>query len=71
MEINNHIKDGYIQVWLSNIEQQQYDRKLLTDTIIEQYNIKPKKCRIVFMLSGTDNLYQCTENLITSNVRRI
>lgn len=71
MEINNHIKDGYIQVWLSNIEQQQYDRKVLTDIIIQQYNIKPKKCKVVFMLSGTDNLYQCTENLITSNVRRI
>ena len=71
MEINNHIKDGYIQVWLSNIEQQQYDRKVLTDIIIQQYNIKPKNCKVVFMLSGTDNLYQCTENLITSNVRRI
>ena len=71
MEINSHVKEGYIQVWLSNNEQQKYDRKLLTDQIIEKYDVKPKKYRIVFMLSGTESLYQCTENLITANVRHI
>lgn len=66
MEIYNKKKYGYIEVWLTNQEQEEIDRMALTQQILS--NIQSKKCRVVFFLSGKEDIYKCTENLITSNV---
>lgn len=66
MEIYNKKKNGYIEVWLTNQEQEEIDRTELTQQIL--FNVQSKKCRIIFFLSGKEDIYKCTENLITSNV---
>ena len=54
MEIyDKHDKD-YIEVWLTNAEQQLYDRRKLTRCLLEKANTK--KCKVVYFLSGSDDL---------------
>lgn len=66
MEIYNKQKNGYIEVWLTNQEQQEVDRSELTQQILS--NIPSKKCKVVFFLSGEQELCECTENLLTMNL---
>ena len=64
MEIYDKSNKGYIEVWLTNQEQQIYDRIKITEKLLEKH----KKCKVVFFLSGKGNLYQCTENLLIKNL---
>ena len=66
MEIYNKQDKGYIEVWLTNAEQQIYDRAELTKQLLSEVTVK--KCKVVFFLSGKGNLFQCTENLLISNL---
>lgn len=66
MEIYNKQKNGYIEVWLTNQEQQEVDTSELTQQILS--NIPSKKCKVVFFLSGEQELCECTENLLTMNL---
>lgn len=66
MEIYNKQKNGYIEVWLTNQEQQEVDTSELTQQILS--NIPSKKCKVVFFLSGEQELCEYTENLLTMNL---
>lgn len=64
MEIYDKHEKGFIEVWFTNEEQQTYDRNELTELMLG----KNKKCKVIFFLSGKENLYQCTENLLINNL---
>lgn len=66
MEIYDRQEKGYIEVWMTQQEQQEYDRSELAQCILEQKQAG-KKCRVAFFLSGEDDLFDCTENLLTMN----
>ncbi len=66
MEIYNRQKNGYIEVWLTNQEQEELDRDELTQQILS--DISSKKYKVVFFLSGQKDLYKCTENLLIGNI---
>lgn len=66
MEIYPDKDKRYISVWLTNEEQKYYDRNTLTSRLLA--NIDNPKCKVVYFLSGKDNLYQCTESLLLSNL---
>lgn len=66
MEIYNKQDKGYIEVWLTNEEQQMYDRAELTELILSK--VKAKKCKVVFFLSGQSDLLHSTEDLLIKNL---
>ena len=66
MEIYHKEDKGFIEVWLTNEEAQTYDRTELTTLLLSK--AKSPKCKIVFFLSGNENLYQNTENLLLMNL---
>lgn len=66
MEIYNKENKGFIEVWLTNEEQKKYDRKELTERLLS--DVGNKKCKVVFFLSGYDDLYSCTEGLLLRNI---
>lgn len=66
MEVYNKQEKGFIEVWLTNEEQKIYDRKELTGRLLA--NVHSKKCKVVFFLSGDDDLYSCTEWLLLRNL---
>ncbi len=66
MEIYNKSNKGYIEVWLTNKEQQMYNRAELTEKLLS--NVKAKKCKVVFFLSGQGDLFRCVENLLIKNL---
>lgn len=68
MEIYHKEDKGFIEVWLTNEEQETCDRKELTELLLS--NIPPnkrKKCKVVYYLSGKDELYPNVEGLIVMN----
>lgn len=66
MEIYDKQDKGYIEVWLTKAEQEQYDRKELTQQLLA--DITAKKCKVVYFLSGDDDLFSCTERLLIQNL---
>ncbi len=50
LEIYNKQEKGFIEVWLTNEEQQMYDRAELTELLLSK--VTSKKCKVVFFLSG-------------------
>ena len=67
MEIYDKQNSGYISVWLTKEEQQLYDRSELAKTLLSK--AKSRKCKVVFFLSGNDDLFQCTNNLLIRNIK--
>ena len=66
LEIYNNEKDNYISVWMTKEEQQLFDRQELTDLLLS--NVKNKKCKVIYFLSGNGDLYSNTEILLTRNL---
>lgn len=66
MEIYHKEDKGYIEVWLTNEEAQIYDRTELTTLLLSE--AESDKCKVVFFLSGNEDLYQNTENLLLMNL---
>lgn len=66
MEIYNKENKGFVEVWLTNEEQKIYDRKELTERLLS--DVSNKKCKVVFFMSGKDDLYSCTEGLLLRNL---
>lgn len=66
MEIIDNKKAGFIEVWMTNEEQAEYDRAELTRLLIS--NTNNKKCRVVFFLSGKEELYPNVEKLLLMNL---
>ena len=66
MEIYDKQDKGYIEVWLTNAEQHVYDRRELTKQLLSKATAK--KCKVVYFLSGSDDLLSCTERLLKNNL---
>lgn len=66
MEIYNNKQNNYISVWLTKEEQQIFNREELTKLLLANKN---KKCKIIFFLSGKDDLHANVESLVIRNLR--
>ena len=66
MEIIDKKKAGYIEVWMTNEEQAEYDRAEMTRLLLS--NTNNKKCRVVFFLSGEEELFPNVEKLLLMNL---
>ena len=66
MEIYNKESENYISVWMTKEEQQLFDREELTKLLLS--NVREKKCKVVYFLSGEGDLYRNTEILLTRNI---
>ncbi len=67
MEIVDKKDKGFIQVWLTNEEQAEYDRSELTRLLLSKAD--SKKCRVVYFLSGKEDLYPNVEKLLLMNLK--
>ncbi|MGN1086072.1 MAG: hypothetical protein ACI4Q5_03465, partial [Porcipelethomonas sp.] len=66
MKIYDKQEEGYIEVWFTNEEQQIYDRAELTKQLLSKTRVK--KCKVVYFLSGYDDLYTNTEGMLLTNL---
>ena len=66
LEIYNKESENYISVWMTKEEQQLFDREELTNLLLS--NVRNKKCKVVYFLSGEGDLYRNTEILLTRNI---
>ena len=66
MEIYNRQSKNYIEVWMTNEEQQLFDRSELTNYLLSR--IQNNSYKVVFYLSGEGDLYSDTENLLVRNI---
>lgn len=62
MEITKN--KNFIEVWLNNEEQKTVDRKELTDKLLADN----EKSRVIFFLSGSADLVDCTSQLLIRNI---
>lgn len=69
MEIYPDKDKKYISVWLTNEEQKHCDRKALTARLLK--NTDNPKCKIVYFLSGSENLYRNIEGLLIANLKNV
>ena len=67
MEILDKRDKGFIEVWLTNEEQETCDRAELTRQLLA--GTTAKKCKVVYLLSGTEDLFTNTEGLLLKNLR--
>ena len=67
MEIVDKKDKGFIEVWMTNEEQAEYDRTELTQLLLSKAG--KKKCRVVYFLSGSEELYPNIENLLLMNLK--
>lgn len=65
LEINLKEDKNYIEVWLTKTEQEKYDRNYLTKILLKG---KKTEYKVIFFLSGSENLLNCTENLLLRNL---
>ncbi len=56
--------NNFIEVWLNNAEQKTVDRKELTDKLLADN----EKIKIIFFLSGSADLVDCTSQLLIRNI---
>ena len=68
MLIYNREPQGLIEVWMTIEEQKTIDRKELTAQILADAG-HPKKCKVVYFLSGSADLTDCMSGLLRKNVR--
>ncbi len=66
MEIVDKRNKGFIEVWMTNAEQQQYDCAELTHLLLK--NADFKKCKVVFFMSGKEDLCNNTKKLLIANL---
>ncbi len=69
MELYYNPDKKYISVWLTKEEQKIYDRKILTSQILQK--VKNNKCKVVFFLSGKEDLQKNTESLLIMNLQKV
>ena len=67
MEVIDNREQGFIEVWLTNEEQAQYDRSELTRQLLSE--VGDKKCKVAFFLSGSEELQLNTERLLLANLK--
>ncbi|MDE5570198.1 MAG: hypothetical protein K2I82_06040 [Ruminococcus sp.] len=62
MEITRN--KNFIEVWLTNEEQETINRKELTDKLL----VDNEKSKVIFFLSGSADLIDCTSQLLIRNI---
>ena len=67
MLIYNREPQGFIEVWMTNEEQETIDRRELTEQILADDG-HPKKCKVVYFLSGSSDLTDCMSSLLRKNL---
>ena len=67
MLIYNREPQGFIEVWMTNEEQETIDRRELTAQILADAG-HPKKCKVVYLLSGSADLTECMSSLLRKNL---
>lgn len=67
VEIVNKKDKGFIEVWMTNEEQAEYDRSELTRLLLSKAG--SRKCRVVYFLSGKEDLYPNVEKLLLMNLK--
>ena len=67
LEIVDKKDKGFIEVWLTNEEQAEYDRSELTQLLLSKAG--SRKCRVVYFLSGSEELYPNVEKLLLMNLK--
>ena len=55
---------NFIEVWLTNEEQETINRKELTDKLL----VDNEKSKVIFFLSGSADLIDCTSQLLIRNI---
>lgn len=68
MEIYDKRDQGFIEVWLTNAEQESVDRPTLAKQLLAAAG-NPRKCKVAFFLSGKADLLEQTEGLLLRNLR--
>ena len=68
MEIYNNKDKGFFTVWLTNKEQKQYNLNDITGQLLKSAN---PKCKVVFFLSGHEDLIYNTEGLLLANLKNV
>ena len=58
-----------ITVWMTNKEQELYDRKQLTARLLK--NVDDPKCKVIFFLSGKGDLFENTEGVLLANLAKV
>lgn len=58
-----------ITVWMTNKEQELYDRKQLTAQLLK--SVDDPKCKVIFFLSGNGDLFENTEGLLLANLAKV
>ncbi len=66
MEIIDKRDKGFIEVWMTNEDQQMYDCAELTHLLLKDTD--PKKYKLVFFFSGKEDLCTNTEKLLIANL---
>ena len=69
MEIEYKQDKDYIAVWMTNAEQKLYDRSKLTSLLLSKD--ESPKCKVVFFLSGSEDLCRNTEGLLLANLKNV
>ena len=66
LEICNKTDKGFIEVWLTKEEQETVDRNEITARLLEGQ--EKKKVKVVFFMSGEEELYPEIEGLLLTNL---
>ena len=69
MEINRDKNRRFISVWMTNEEQELYDRKQLTARLLK--NVDDPKWKVIFFLSGKGDLFENTEGVLLANLAKV
>ena len=69
MEINRDKNRRFITVWMTNKEQELYDRKQLAAQLLK--SVDDPKCKVIFYLSGKGDLFENTEGLLLANLAKV
>lgn len=68
VELYDKRDQGFIEVWLTNAEQEYVDRSALAKQLLAEAG-NPRRCKVVFFLSGKADLSEQTEGLLLRNLR--
>jgi len=66
MEIYDKSDKRYFEVWMTNNEQLMFDRNVLARQLLSKK--EDEKYKVVFFLSGEEDLYRNTEGLLLMNL---
>lgn len=66
MEVGKNSSTGWITVYLNKEESETIDRSELTKILLRD---QKKGCKVVYFLSGSSSLFDCTESLVLNNLK--